>query len=301
VYQDYAYGEKATVMKFDGSNWVTVGSNGFSDSAAIYTSIAIDGSGIPYVVYQDIGDSGKATVMRYYGGNWVTVGSRGFSAGEAGGGNWIAVDSSGAPYVAYSDGGDSGKATVMKFDLGTWAAVGAAGFSVGPVNWISLAIAENNTPYVVFSDNRATVMKFDGSTWINVGDAEFSAGSALYPSIAVDKSGTPYVAYSDDPVGLKATVMKYGFPASVKNINDQTPYLSLYPNPNYADFKLNISTGTKASFQITITDMIGEKINEMTVATDQEVDIKLNVPTGIYILSAKSASGTLNAKIQVTK
>ncbi|WP_261808006.1 fibronectin type III domain-containing protein [Paenibacillus sp. N3.4] len=82
VYQDSGNSNKATVMKYNGSSWVTVGSAGFSAGSAHYTSIAIDSSGTPYVVSQDAGNSFKATVMKListytvsYSGNGSTGGS----------------------------------------------------------------------------------------------------------------------------------------------------------------------------------------------------------------------------------
>ena len=67
VYQDSGHSNKATVMKYNGSSWVNVGSAGFSADGVEYTSIAIDSSGKPYVVYYDWDNSGKATVMKYNG------------------------------------------------------------------------------------------------------------------------------------------------------------------------------------------------------------------------------------------
>jgi hypothetical protein len=56
---------KATVMTFDGSNWVNVGSPGFSAGVEYYTSLALDSSDTPYVAYEDGGFADKATVMAY--------------------------------------------------------------------------------------------------------------------------------------------------------------------------------------------------------------------------------------------
>ena len=104
----------ATVMKYIDTNWVTVGSAEFSAGEAVYTSIAIDNNGTPYVVYEDCGNSYKATVMKYYDSAWITVGSAGLSAGPASFTS-IAIDNSGTPYVAYRDLEDSGKSTVMRY------------------------------------------------------------------------------------------------------------------------------------------------------------------------------------------
>ncbi len=65
LYRDEDNSYKPTVMKFDGINWTVVGTPGFSAGVVMYTSIAIDGAGVPYVVYQDYANDKKATVMRY--------------------------------------------------------------------------------------------------------------------------------------------------------------------------------------------------------------------------------------------
>ena len=61
VYQDSGNASKATVMKFIGNRWITVGS-GASEKEAACTKIAVGSSGIPYVIYEDYAHSNKATV-----------------------------------------------------------------------------------------------------------------------------------------------------------------------------------------------------------------------------------------------
>ncbi len=58
-------GGKATVKKFDGTNWVDVGTADFSTGVANYTSIAIDSNNVAYVVYADGANSSKATVNNF--------------------------------------------------------------------------------------------------------------------------------------------------------------------------------------------------------------------------------------------
>ncbi|MCB0699496.1 MAG: hypothetical protein KDC11_06580, partial [Chitinophagaceae bacterium] len=151
----------------NGTAWGNVGSAGFSADWSAYNSIAIDGSGTPYVVYKDAGYSYKATVKKYNGSNWVTVGSAGFSAGDASFTS-IAIDGSGTPYVVYQDAGNSNRATVMKYTGSSWVNVGSAGFSASSVGAISIAIDGSGTPYVVYQDAgnsfNATVMKYTGSS-----------------------------------------------------------------------------------------------------------------------------------------
>jgi len=116
AYQDFAYADKASVMKYDGTHWINVGNAGFSTGLAIYTSLAFSPDGQPYVAYEDEEDYyGKAEVKKYDGTNWVNVGNKGFSSGEAGFLS-LAFNQTGKPYVAYQDGENSLGVTVMKYD-----------------------------------------------------------------------------------------------------------------------------------------------------------------------------------------
>lgn len=212
AYQDAANGNKATVMKYNGSSWVNVGGAGFSGDLANYTQIAINNSGTPYVVFQDGADTQKITVMNFNGSSWVDVGAPGFSAGLVGPA-FIAFDTFSTPYVAFEDDSlpvGSGPVTVMKYNGTRWVYVGSPRFT-GGAQFLALAIS-GSTPYVVFQDShagfKATVMKFDGSNWVYVGTPGFSAGLVQSVSMVL-KNDTPYVSFSDNANANKATVMKY--------------------------------------------------------------------------------------------
>jgi hypothetical protein len=58
---------KATIIKFNGTNWVYVGSRGFSEGeiTSSSTSLAFSPSGRPNMAYTDYANSYKATVMKY--------------------------------------------------------------------------------------------------------------------------------------------------------------------------------------------------------------------------------------------
>ncbi|WP_169445806.1 InlB B-repeat-containing protein [Paenibacillus massiliensis] len=195
-------------------DWIELGNAGFTLDAAPYTSLALDGSGTPYVAFSDRANSYKATVMKYEQGAWTPVGNAGFTAGAA---QFVslALDGSGTPYVAYQDSGNNNKATVMKYDQGAWIPVGSAGFSAGIAYYTSLELDGGGTPYVAYQDganyNAATVMKYEQGAWTPVGDAGFTLFTAQFTSLALDGSGTPYVAYMEGDVfaGNKANLMKY--------------------------------------------------------------------------------------------
>ncbi len=223
----YGDGENAlrtTVKKLPrtANVWETVGLPGFSGgqiTSSATTSIAVDGSGIPFVAYLDTAHANKATVMKFDtpGNTWNVVGTVGFSSGLASDID-IALDSSSTPYVVYQnvdvDANTPDKATVMKFNGAVWDFVGPAGVSAGYAWDTNIAIDSLNVPYIAFRDldigEKATVMKFAGGVWSYVGNRGFSTSFAPYLSLALDADNTPYVAFSDHGSSpWKATTMEF--------------------------------------------------------------------------------------------
>ncbi|WP_299284488.1 MBG domain-containing protein [uncultured Mucilaginibacter sp.] len=209
AFSDVGNGGKVTVKKFQGSNWVTVGTAGFSAGTANYLSLALNGS-IPYVAYRDFSNSQKITVMMFDGSNWTTVGTAGFSDGQIT--NPTLTFNGNMPYISYAElVNNTKRATVMKFDGTNWATLGTVGFFSSNFD-PSLSLAFDGTiPYVVYGDNdyngKATLKNFNGSSWTTVGTPGFTTGAALYLSLAFN-SGTAYVAYADGGNGRKATLKK---------------------------------------------------------------------------------------------
>ncbi|KAA9341030.1 hypothetical protein, partial [Adhaeribacter soli] len=129
----------ATALSTSAQSWQPLGPDDFNQpsfNSAAYPSLALDGSGTPYVAYVDRGNGYKTTVKKFNGTTWVDVGAPGFSAGQASFTS-LALDGSGTPYVAYGDKGNGNKATVMKFNGTTWVDVGTPGFSAGQADYTS--------------------------------------------------------------------------------------------------------------------------------------------------------------------
>jgi len=216
AYTDWANGGKATVMKFDGNNWVAIGNADFTLSDATYISFVLDSNGIPYVAFRDFANAYRASVMKFDGTNWVYVGLPGFSSNASFGGVAdisLAIDASGTLYISYVDHSPTYKATVMKFDGNNWVNVGAGIISAGQSGYTSIVIDSQGAPYVAYEDGanggKTTVMKFDGSNWLSVGIAGFSPGVAQYTSLAIDKNNVLYLAFEDHTQSDRASVMTY--------------------------------------------------------------------------------------------
>jgi len=208
VFNDNSNGNKATVMKFNGTSWENVG-GAVSSGQAHDESIFVYG-GVPYVGFIDNSNNNKATVMKFNGTSWENVGGGAVSSGFASYSS-LFIDN-GIPYLAYQDSGNSYKAAVMKFNGTSWENVGGA-VSSGQAHETTLYI-DNHVPYIAYRDSengvKATVMKFNGTSWENVGIAGFTteAGEPLNISFYV-YNGTPYISYNDYVATYKIYVMKF--------------------------------------------------------------------------------------------
>ena len=110
AYKDLSKNGKLTVMKYNGTSWVSVGNPGFTNGIADHSTLFVDGE-TPYIAFRD-STQNKATVMKYNGSSWEYVGIAGFSAGLVE--SISLMLDNGVPYIAYRDVNYRG-ATVMKY------------------------------------------------------------------------------------------------------------------------------------------------------------------------------------------
>lgn len=79
--------------------------------------------------------------------------------------------------------------------------------------------------------------------------------------------------------------------AGVQNTASAALSVSAYPDPNNGNFILKVSSPTSRNVEVVITNLLGEKIKEINASTNQETEIKLDVPPGIYFLTALTEAG----------
>ena len=204
-----------SVLKFDGTDWVYVGSPDFANTGR--PSLAFLDS-IPHVSFPDSDHEGKMSVMRFNGAEWEYVGNPGFSDM----GVWlyaIIAISLDDIYVAFIESNDyeNRKISVMKFDGVNWNYVGPPRFSGIYTNWISLAVNEG-VPYVTYLSTEGTqglerIRKFNGLNWVDVGQVDFVDGRTEYNQIAFCNTSpyenTPYLAFNVNTFYDATRIMRY--------------------------------------------------------------------------------------------
>ncbi len=209
----------ATVKKFDGTNWVSVGNTRFSLAPINYPSIAFD-SNTPYVAYQEDFTNGKAVVKRFDGSSWVTVGTPSFSSASSTGlpGSVSMVLVGSTPYVAYQDGANGGKASVKKFDGTNWVNVGTPGFSAAEVGNLLLTLGTNKI-YVTYTStdgSRTYAKSFDLSVSNNAQLANLTINSGTLSPVFTAGTTSYTASVSNTTTSIILTPTTSDATASVK-------------------------------------------------------------------------------------
>jgi hypothetical protein len=190
---------KATVKRFDGVNWLTVGNAEFTPGAASFTSIKIGPDNFPYVAFRDADQNYSASVMKFDGTKWAYVGTPGFSPqAQASGASRtsLAIDKLGIIYVAFLDLSNNWRVSVMKFDGTNWVFVGNPNISGGAADCPSLVLDSYGAPIIAYTNGNAQVKRFNGVNWISVGISSFC--QADRPALAIDKHDRLYLAYTNN-------------------------------------------------------------------------------------------------------
>ena len=212
---EWPVGEKASVMKFNGTDWIYVGGAGFSDAKATDTDIITINDSI-YTSFVDYGVDQKLSVMKFNGTGWSYVGTQGFTDSTIYPTTTpILQVYNGAPYIGFSDNAVGGKMSVMRYDGFNWEYVGLQGFTTNAVRYADFNIDANGVPYVSFSDgsvgDKASVMKFDGTNWVYAGTAGLTSIDVGFTKLGFDEFDRPHIAYMKDGGSHEMVIQMFDF------------------------------------------------------------------------------------------
>ncbi len=170
AFRDTTAGQKATVKRYNGSSWETVGGAGFSNGAASDLTVAIDSNNNPVVAFRDSSSASKVSAMGFDGANWNLIGNAGFSPGAIQIPS-IDLDSYNRPYVAYYTGSSS--AQVAYFTGSSWQHLA----DVDSVEQRMKVIVDNDDfPIVSYrgASNLGYSKKWNGNQWLTMGGGPYT-------------------------------------------------------------------------------------------------------------------------------
>lgn len=189
-------------------------------------------------------------------------------------------------------GGDGGAATAAQFDNPWGIALDIFG---------NLYIADNANERIRMVNISGTI-----STVAGTGSAGFSGdggpatlGQLKQPAgVHVDNAGNMYIAdYNNHRVRKVNGSITLGTNNVVKN----TLSVSVAPQPSDGSFMLTVSSAADENIDISITDITGRVVKQMSVASNKQVAVHLDVPPGMYTLNASGAYGSCNEKLVIEK
>ncbi len=230
IYDDFNFNGQATVKKYDGNAWVTVGNAGFTNSlyGIFYGSIKIDTDGNPVVAFQEDDGFERISAYKFTGGVWTAIGAPKFSKGRSHNMS-LAMDSRNNISVAFTESSYNKQGTVRTYNAtnGLWEITGSRGWlPAAKLESDALATDRENTSLVAFSDlsngGKVSVMRLivnstwtgaNGSGWENpanwsTGTLPTSASNVIIPQGATVILNTNATIHSlDVSPGASFTVL----------------------------------------------------------------------------------------------
>ena len=127
-----------------------------------------------------------------------------------------------------------------------------------------------------------------------------TAAELLDPSgVALDDSGNIYI--TDRYNNNVRKVIAHWHPDSVAPAAEAPGMnvLSIFPNPNAGAFTFYLSSSSPEQACITITNIVGQKIKEITTTTNKKEQVQLTAPPGMYFINAVTRHGMYSGKVVV--
>jgi trimeric autotransporter adhesin len=140
-----------------------------------------------------------------------------------------------------------------------------------------------------------TTITGNGSNAYN-GDGGLATLAGVSPlDIAVDVEGSLYITdFGNNRIRyIRNTV-------SVPTINASKPELHVYPNPSHGAFTVQWSSPESAAAQVIITSLLGEKVKELTIGANKDVEIQLNAVPGVYFINCMADGVRESVKVVIS-
>jgi len=89
-------------------------------------------------------------------------------------------------------------------------------------------------------------------------------------------------------------------PSSVKTVSAAGDMLKVYPNPSNGAFTIYCGSAINENAAVTISNIVGAKVKELSIPANQAYEINMDQPAGIYLINAATSEGSYTTKIILT-
>ena len=153
----------------------------------------------------------------------------------------------------------------------------------------TINLSESGTPGGTWSSNNTGVATVSAGIVAGV-----SAGSATISYTVANSCGSRTATHG-------VTVLTQAeCNTQVGTVPGTDPYeLTVYPNPNKGTFTLNLASDKDEHVRVVISNIIGQKVKEFTIATNKSVSVTIDKAAGFYLLSVYTSKGKYVTKVTV--
>jgi len=142
--------------------------------------------------------------------------------------------------------------------------------------------------------NIVSTGQYDSVIVVSPGDTVHNT-PLTYCSFVVFAHGADTLTYTyTNSCGTSSASFVISLPVShvlTPVVNGADEALAAYPNPSNGELFLNLVSPVSQSVSVTITNMVGQKVQELNILTNKNYDINLQQPSGIYLVTAVTAEG----------
>lgn len=170
-----------------------------------------------------------------------------------------------------------------------------SGLAVDNSGNVIFADVNNNVLMVIGTDGYIHKIAGTGAGGYNGDNILASLAELRAPSTpSIDAKGDIYIAdWGNNRIRLiKNTV-------GVTSINNFAYAFSVYPNPANSTINVNLNMIFTEPIKLSVSNLIGQFIIEFTITTNKDNEINLDVPDGLYILTANTTNGPISQKITI--
>lgn len=281
------------VMKYNGANWVTVGSDKVATWALLHDLKIVNG--IPFVAYQY---SNKFHLAYFNGSNWIkvnngplyysTLNSVGYNLDSYGDTLYIPF------HVEYLNN------ITRTFFLARY---NAATQQLDTVQIVRGGIdidnyfekLELNKDGDIFfvkyagpsSNGKREIIRYNKSNkTLSVYGGQFPVGLSMeYLDMAFDNNKKPYVVFKDEEIIHKLTVCTLNFPTGIRHTPINPSQINIYPNPNDGHFMIQSSVDE----EIDLHDLTGKILYSFFVKSKEPYLHQGTLQQGVYVLKGKKS------------
>ena len=176
----------------------------------------------------------------------------------------------------------------------------------------SYVVTVNSAPVVAAISGRDTVCPSlattltdatTGGTWISLTPTVATvSATGVVTGVTNGNDVIGYVVTNSSCADTAKLTMHVHCTTGVNTVttnNDEN--IAVYPNPNEGSFSLILNSPVDEQVTVVITNITGQVVKEVTIATNKTANLQLNEPAGIYYVAATLSGGRYVQTVTIMK